>query len=160
MPQMKLFCLLALMLSSCATNKVVAPSRSILIQEKEDEHTTLLMMTERVFTYGPNSSVLSPKDKEELSKIIQDVVNNQDQYKRIEIVGHSDQTGTEDSNLKISRDRAISILEMMKEAGIDRKKIRTSWLAGTEPIDLKYTSANRRVEIRFFEKKRPSDNTN
>jgi OOP family OmpA-OmpF porin len=119
-------------------------------------------MTERVFNFAPNSAELDPIDKEILLKLIEDVVQNQDKYNRIEIIGHSDQTGTENSNLEVSKERAIKILEMMKEAGIDRKKIRTSWLASTEPIEnAKDSSVNRRVEIKFFkEKKVPLTTTN
>lgn len=160
MTWMKLFSLLGsflliFLLLSCATNKIVVEPVTQVIEEKEGDSSTVLIMTERVFNYEPNSSELDLKDKNELSQIIKEVAKNQTRYKRIEIIGHSDQTGTEDLNLDISKERAISILEMMKEAGIDRKKIRTSWLAGTEPVvAVKDSSINRRVEIRFFEKKK------
>ncbi len=115
---------------------------------------SVVVVTERVFNYAPNSAELNSSDREELLKIAKQFINHPKKYRLIEIIGHSDQTGSEDIKVDISKERALAVLEMMKEAGVDRKKIRTSWLAGTEPVDnAKDSSINRRVEIRLFENK-------
>lgn len=156
---MKIFALFALIaLSSCATPKVDTPSMAVNDQQNEKlvhREATVMIMTEKVFNFAPNSAELDVGDKKELQKVIRAVLKNKDRYRRIEIVGHSDQTGTEDLNLDISKERAISVLDAMKQAGIDRKKIRTSWMAGTEPVEEGAidSSINRRVEIRLFETK-------
>lgn len=160
MAEMKIFILLALLtLSSCATPKVKTQDAVVA----KDQHNpnlgqktaSVMIMTERVFNFAPNSAELDTADKKELQKMIKAVLGNKARYERIEIVGHSDQTGTEDLNLDISKERAISILGTMKQAGIDHKKIRTSWMAGTEPLEegAVDSSLNRRVEIRLFETK-------
>lgn len=152
---MKVMTLIALFLfSACATNKPSVPIPQ-LVQEKEGDEVTSLLVTNQVFNYEPNSAQLDPVSQEKLNQLIGDVSKNQKRYKRIEITGHSDQTGTEDLNLEISKERALAVLELMKQAGIDRKKIRTSWLAGTEPVvEAIDSSINRRVEIKFFEIKK------
>lgn len=146
---MKLFAIFLLLISiSCSTTKkpVVAPE----VAAKKSE-AVVLIMTEKVFNFAPNSAELDDEDKKALKKIISDILKNQKKYQRIEIIGHSDRTGTEDDNLDISKERALAILEAMKEAGVDRMKIRTSWMAGTEPVEEAIeSSVNRRVEIRLF----------
>lgn len=150
---MKLLTLFSLLLLvSCAT---VRTPPVVVESAPKTRETTVLVMTERVFNFAPNSSELDAEDKKAFQKIIADILKNQNKYRRIEIIGHSDQTGTEDDNLDISKERALAILEAMKDSGIDRKKIRTSWLAGTEPVEEAIEStANRRVEIRLFVSKK------
>lgn len=150
---MKTLSVLALiLLVSCTTRKVVVESTPPV----KNKDSIVLVMTERVFNFAPNSADLDEEDKASLQKMIMEVLKNQNKYRRIEIVGHSDQTGTEDDNLDISKERAINILSAMKEAGIDRKMIRTSWLAGTEPVEENAieSTLNRRVEIRLFASKK------
>ncbi|MES2768308.1 MAG: OmpA family protein [Bdellovibrionota bacterium] len=145
-----LFALL-LLLSSCAAKNIAVQGLPSPEQSPKNKEATVLVMTERVFNFAPNSSELEAEDQKSFQTIISDILKNQKKYHRIEIIGHSDQTGTEDDNLDISKERALAILEAMKDSGIDRKKIRTSWLAGTEPVEeARESSVNRRVEIRLF----------
>lgn len=149
--------ILILSLNACTTT---APTHEELLQKVETKENvsakekSVLIVTERVFNYAPNSAELSSKDKAELLKIAKQFVSDPEKYRRIEIIGHSDQTGSEDIKVDISKERALAVLELMRQAGIDRKRIRTSWLAGTQPVeDAKDSSLNRRVEVRLFEYK-------
>lgn len=157
MALMKILAFIALFgLAACSSvEKVPVVPTTTEVTEKAGKETSVMVMTEKVYNYAPNSSELQPHDKKDLLKIARLIVDNQNHYRRIEIVGHSDQTGSEDLNLDISKERAISILELLKEAGIERKKIRTSWVAGTEPLEegTEESFINRRVEIRIFELK-------
>ena len=157
MPGMKLLGLFALLLilSSCSAKETVVEAPLSSAKTLKNEEATVLVMTERIFNFAPNSSELDSDDKKSFQKIVDDILKNQKKYRRIEIIGHSDQTGSEDDNLDISKERALAILEAMKESGIDRKKIRTSWLAGTEPVEeARDSEMNRRVEIRLFVSKK------
>jgi len=130
---MKLIALLSLLsLISCTTVKT---SKVETVAPSKKSEAIVLIMTEKVFNFAPNSSELDDEDKKTFQKIIADILKNEKKYHRIEIIGHSDRTGTEDDNLDISKERTLSILEAMKDSGIDRKKIRTSWLAGPEPVE-------------------------
>lgn len=135
-----------------APQRVTKIPVSTSIVEKTGRVETVLLMTERIYNYAPNSAELQPHDKTELVKIAEAIAKNPNHYRRVEIIGHSDQTGSEDSNLDISRERALAVLELLRQAGVDRKKIRTSWLAGTEPLEEGTAESfiNRRVEIKIF----------
>ncbi|MEA3496536.1 MAG: OmpA family protein, partial [Bacteroidota bacterium] len=73
---------------------------------------------------------------------------------KIEIIGHTDNSGTEEHNRKLSRNRAQSVAKYLIDNGIDKKHIYYNGVGSTEPISSNSTekgkSKNRRVEIRLF----------
>lgn len=148
---MKIIGLLALFtLVSCTqANK---PDKLLYSMPKKQSVDSFSVMREKVFNFAPNSAELDEEDTLALNSLIKDILKNQKKYHRIEIIGHSDQTGTEDANLDISKERSLLILDTMKSSGVDKNKLRASWLAGTEPIEegTIESSLNRRVEIRLF----------
>ncbi len=71
---------------------------------------------------------------------------------RVHIVGHTDNDGSAELNLKLSRDRAKSVKEaLQKEFGIETSRLGSDGKGATEPVGDNATSegkaANRRVEF-------------
>lgn len=71
---------------------------------------------------------------------------------RIKIIGHTDSDGKPDMNLELSKKRSISVkTALVKEFGIDEKRMETDGKGQTEPIDTNSTpegkANNRRVEF-------------
>lgn len=72
----------------------------------------------------------------------------------IRIIGHADDTGGKDYNLKLSIDRAQTVKKYLVDAGIDASRIITFGKGATQPATSNASdegkSQNRRVEIEFF----------
>lgn len=73
---------------------------------------------------------------------------------KIEIVGHADDTGGKDYNLKLSIDRAMEVKRFLIENGVGERRIITYGKGSTQPISSNQTpearQKNRRVVITFI----------
>lgn len=80
------------------------------------------------------------------------------------IVGHTDNTGNEDYNMKLSLSRADSVAEHLVSTGADASKIETLGLGPTSPIASNDTregrEQNRRVDIYVIAEVRALDRMN
>lgn len=69
----------------------------------------------------------------------------------IEIVGHTDSTGSDDLNMRLSRDRAQSVASYLASQGISSARISATGYGSSQPIASNDTAQgraqNRRVEI-------------
>ena len=69
----------------------------------------------------------------------------------VDIVGHTDSTGSEQSNLVLSRDRAIAVANVISANGVDPRRFYIDGRGETHPIATNDTeqgrALNRRVEI-------------
>ena len=73
---------------------------------------------------------------------------------KIEVVGHADDTGGKDYNLKLSIDRAIAVKQYLVNRGVNARRIITYGKGATQPLSSQATNEarqrNRRVEINFI----------
>ncbi len=95
-----------------------------------------------------DSAVLKPNMKDTLTDFA-NRVKASNGHEKITIIGHTDSTGPEDYNLKLSERRAESAAEFLRSLGID--DITTEGRGESEPIASNATregrAKNRRVEI-------------
>ena len=72
---------------------------------------------------------------------------------RIRIEGHTDDTGPETVNLRISRERAQAVANYLANRGISDNRLIAKGYGSTQPIDNATTEAarsrNRRIEISY-----------
>ncbi len=77
------------------------------------------------------------------------------QIKKIEIQGHADERGEDEYNLRLTRDRAASVLEAIVQRGVDRGRMRSGGYGERCPIQDGHSEAawekNRRVEFKILE---------
>ena len=75
---------------------------------------------------------------------------------RVEIKGHTDSVGTDESNMQLSKDRAIAVQTYLVQQGVDPKKITYSYYGESRPMDTNNTPEgrlrNRRVEFELLKK--------
>jgi outer membrane protein OmpA-like peptidoglycan-associated protein len=79
---------------------------------------------------------------------------NGNDWRGLEVEGHSDKRGRVSLNLRLSKERAESVKQVLVQAGISEDKISVRGFGPTIPLDPKNTlraySKNRRVEFKFF----------
>jgi outer membrane protein OmpA-like peptidoglycan-associated protein len=75
--------------------------------------------------------------------------------KRIRIEGHTDDTGPESVNLRLSRERAQAVASYLSSRGIADNRLIAKGYGSTQPIDDNFTDAsrarNRRIEISYLD---------
>lgn len=100
-----------------------------------------------------DKSDLLPESYPSLNKILVYLVKNP--KAKLEIIGHTDNKGSEKHNLKLSSERAENVKNYYIENGIKKKRIKAKGKGGKEPIDSNKTEEgmikNRRVEFLIIE---------
>ena len=96
-----------------------------------------------------NGSELAPASHAELDSIAAILVEHP--QANVNIVGHTDSSGSEAYNQKISEDRANAVSDYLQEKGVKESQINASGEGESNPIATNKTaegrSANRRVDI-------------
>lgn len=96
-----------------------------------------------------NKSELTEKAKNDLLFIAQEIM--QTDYKNIKVEGHTDSTGNEDINTRLSAERAKAVYDVLVKAGIPSENMSYEGMSSKKPIDSNSTkkgrAKNRRVEI-------------
>ncbi len=76
------------------------------------------------------------------------------QIQLIEIQGHADERGADDYNLRLTRDRAASVMEALVQRGIARNRLRSAGYGELCPVNPAHSAAaweaNRRVEFKII----------
>lgn len=99
-----------------------------------------------------NKAALQPESEPELKRIV--TVLKENMSLAIEISGHTDNTGSDEINQKLSLDRADAVKTYLLGAGIKSERIKTKGYGKTKPKASNDTdegrSINRRVEIEIL----------
>ena len=82
----------------------------------------------------------------EISKVL-----NQDENLRLSIEGHTDNTGSAERNLALSKERAATVVDKLVEAGIGKDRLKASGFGSEKPMvdnnSEENMAKNRRVEL-------------
>jgi outer membrane protein OmpA-like peptidoglycan-associated protein len=103
--------------------------------------------------FETGKSVLTDGSYKELEHLLN--IMNENAQMKIEISGHTDKTGSEPLNFKLSEARAKAVVEYLIQKGIDRSRLEFRGYGSLQPISDNTTSAgrakNRRVEFKILE---------
>jgi outer membrane protein OmpA-like peptidoglycan-associated protein/tetratricopeptide (TPR) repeat protein len=103
--------------------------------------------------FQTGKSILTTGSYSELDRLL-GILNDNPQMK-IEISGHTDNTGSFQLNLKLSEDRAKAVVEYLAQKGIDRTRLQYKGYGPQQPIADNATAdgrtKNRRVEFKILE---------
>jgi len=98
------------------------------------------------FMFDVNSSVIKPGAYQEIDRVAQ-VLNKYPQT-RIRVEGHTDSTGSEEYNQKLSESRAEAVKNALITRGIDPARIETIGMGESSPIADNTTEAGRQLNRR------------
>lgn len=105
--------------------------------------------------YDVNASTLKEESLQELDKLVQLMTDNPALHIRIE--GHTDDTGTPADNLRLSTQRAQTVVDYLITRGIEKSRLHAKGFGETRPVDSNSTDAgksrNRRTELHIHEYK-------
>ena len=98
------------------------------------------------------SSEIVDESLAELEKLKEFIIEHKNIY--VEIIGHTDNLGTEEFNQKLSEARAVSVYNFLIEKGIERHKLTTLGKGSKEPLVSNATeegqAKNRRTEVKVW----------
>lgn len=103
--------------------------------------------------FETGKATLSPQSRLELGKAID--LMKQNPSMKIEVGGHTDNVGDDTANIKLSHDRAKSVLDYLVMAGINTQRVQAKGYGEVNPIATNETDegrkANRRTEFIILE---------
>ncbi len=104
--------------------------------------------------FATGKSALNPESFPELNRIAVTMMENK--TLSIELGGHTDNTGSNESNLKLSQDRADTVREYLIGKGIEPDRVASKGYGETVPVAKNDTpegqQRNRRVEFKILKK--------
>ncbi len=104
--------------------------------------------------FQTGKAILRPESEDALNQVLRFLENNPSM--RLEISGHTDNTGSLRINQKLSRDRAGAVVNYLVGKGIPQSMLESKGYADTQPVADNNTSEgrtqNRRVEFKVLSK--------
>jgi type IX secretion system PorP/SprF family membrane protein len=106
------------------------------------------------FSYEFNKAVLTEEAKQFLDNLALMLLKSPEL--KIKITGHSDNRGTKEDNLIISKERAENVAEYLKKRGVKKNRITTEAAGSSQPVvpnnSEENREKNRRVEFEIYSK--------
>jgi outer membrane protein OmpA-like peptidoglycan-associated protein len=133
---------------SATSPTIVVDGASILIVDDADGTTPVEI------PFEVDSHVLKDESHAPLS-VLANFVRDRDDYKLIEVHGHSDERGSEAYNVQLSQRRAESVIDYLVGVGVERSRLRAKGFGSSRPAvhgsGESAWSRNRRVEFVIVE---------
>lgn len=99
--------------------------------------------------FGFNSSTLNSASKQSLSDLAR--ILKEDGTTDVAIIGHTDKVGTYDANMKVSNDRANSVMNYLRSCGVNISQFKKVEGVGYNQYDESASAdQNRRVDIFMY----------
>ena len=120
------------------------------VEPSTPEPTLLRLSDKRNVTFELNSATLTPAAIEELDRLL-GKIRELEEIQSIDVVGHTDSTGSESYNQSLSEQRAASVSEFLESRGVGAALLSTCGGGGANPVADNKTregrAMNRRVDI-------------
>jgi hypothetical protein len=111
--------------------------------------TTVLVLIMTTVCFAYNSSVLDEQTRQDLDKVVSQLDSLSDYT--IHLSGHTDNTGSEDRNKQLSKERVIAVKNYLVSKNVDSTKIILAFYGESKPVIANTSeenkALNRRVEI-------------
>lgn len=98
-----------------------------------------------------SAAIDTGKESLEVLEAVEKVLKDHPEVKHVRVEGHTDKTGSEKTNRKLSADRAAAVVKWLVAAGIAKDRLTSAGFGFDKPIDTNETEQgkknNRRVEF-------------
>jgi OmpA-OmpF porin, OOP family len=119
---------------------------SVIIEENE------ILILEKIYFATDSAEILS-RSFPIVDAVAATLIGNP-QITLVEVQGHADERGADDYNLRLTSDRAASVVHALGQRGVDLKRLRSGGYGERCPVDPKHTpeawDKNRRVEFKII----------
>jgi outer membrane protein OmpA-like peptidoglycan-associated protein len=136
-----------------------APATTPVVESSEVKPVVQIVLGHEFIHFDTASAKLSKKSEKFLKAVGKMLAERNDAWGLLEVAGHTDSRGKHALNLKLSRNRAISVRKALIAGGADVNKIRSEGYSFDKPIDpshnAKAWAKNRRVELNFLQASDP-----
>jgi outer membrane protein OmpA-like peptidoglycan-associated protein len=134
-----------------AEKKAAAAMASLAeIAKVKEEQRGLVITLDGAVLFASGKATLLPIAEQKLGQVAE-VLQNQDDSKVIVVEGHTDSVGSDESNRKLSQDRADAVRAFLVSKGVPSSRISANGRGESTPIGDNKTpdgrAMNRRVEI-------------
>lgn len=143
---------------NCLSSDTVVFTEPVIVKDEfmeglKDIDEGSAIVLENIF-FEFNKTDLLPASYPELNKVAQFMI--EEDIKRIEISGHTDNEGSDSYNQKLSEGRATSVMNYLISQGVKPERMRAVGYGESRPIDTNQTeegrAQNRRVEFMLITK--------
>jgi len=118
----------------------------VMIQNTGDR---LIVTLPQDILFAVNSTHITPSLRSDLAILAQNLINYPNST--IQIVGHTDSTGSADYNQSLSTERALAVSSILQQNGVAQFRIQSMGRGESQPIASNLTSEgraqNRRVDV-------------
>ncbi len=119
-----------------------------------------IIILEKVMFETNSAKILAQSDS--ILDAVAATLKGHPEFQVIEIAGHADERSNDDYNLKLTRDRAASVVDALVSRGVDRKRLVSQGYGEYCPIDPAHNKTawekNRRVEFKVVKTDEGSTN--
>ncbi|WP_430426807.1 OmpA family protein [Parasphingorhabdus sp.] len=102
-------------------------------------------------TFAVDSSAIDPEFQSTLGTVADTLSQYEKSY--VDVLGHTDSTGSDSYNQSLSERRAASVASFLTNSGVQRERLATRGFGESQPVASNSTeegrAANRRVEIKI-----------
>ena len=120
---------------------------SVVIEENQ------IVILEKIY-FETDSAVIQPRSFPIIDAVAA-TLNGNPQIRKIEIQGHADERASDEYNIRLTRDRAASVMEALVQRGVARERLRSAGYGERCPVDPRHNNEawerNRRVEFKIIE---------
>ena len=125
--------------------------KDTIIYEDKTTKTKISVVSLPNVQFEKNKAKLLDSSKEDLDKLAKHLIENK--QVQAEIIGHTDNEGEAEANLKLSQARAESVRQYLIKAGVEAERIKAVGKGESEPKTTNETlegrAMNRRVEVKL-----------
>lgn len=127
-----------------------APARPVAVQPAaiDELNYSAIAATGGAITFGSARATVNSKDQQRLDKIAKVLSENPDLVERVEVRGYADATGSEQTNERISQQRAASVRNALQKSGLNDVDVVAVGKGATDSTGIK--AQDRRAELVFI----------
>lgn len=121
-------------------------NNDVIIQNTGDR---LIVTLPQDILFAVDSTHITPSLRSDLSVLAQNLINYPNST--IQIIGHTDNTGSADYNQSLSKERALAVSSILQQNGVPQFRIQSTGRGESQPIASNLTpegrAQNRRVDV-------------